>query len=237
MPSTEHTSKKFDAELEAVRARVLQMGGIVEDQIVRALEALAAGDTALAARVVEDDHRVNALEVAIDEDCSTIIARRQPAAGDLRMLLMIVKTITDLERIGDEAAKIARMTQRIYESDRRHIPRSPEVKHVADIALGMLRNALDAFARLDLTIAAKVVRQDEQVDDEFRLIIRQLITFMMEDPRTISHALEILFIAQAVERIGDPAKNMSEYVVYMVKGKDVRHTGVEAIEREALEVP
>jgi phosphate transport system protein len=233
--SSEHTSKQFDAELEAVRARVLQMGGIVEDQIVRALGALAKGDTALAAGVVEDDHRVNALEVAIDEDCSTIIARRQPAAGDLRMLLMIVKTITDLERIGDEAAKIARMTQKLYETDRGYIPRSTEVKHVADIALGMLRNALDAFARLDLAVAAKVVRQDEQVDDEFRLIIRQLITFMMEDPRTISHAIEVLFIAKAVERIGDHAKNMSEYVVYMVKGKDVRHTGVEAIEREALE--
>jgi len=233
--SSEHTSKQFDAELEAVRARVLQMGGIVEDQIVRALGALAKGDTALAAGVVEDDHRVNALEVAIDEDCSTIIARRQPAAGDLRMLLMIVKTITDLERIGDEAAKIARMTQKLYETDRDYIPRSTEVKHVADIALGMLRNALDAFARLDLAVAAKVVRQDEQVDDEFRLIICQLITFMMEDPRTISHAIEVLFIAKAVERIGDHAKNMSEYVVYMVKGKDVRHTGVEAIEREALE--
>jgi len=234
MASSEHTSKQFDAELEAVRARVLQMGGLVEDQIVRALDALAKGDTALAIRVVEDDHRVNALEVAIDEDCSTIIARRQPAAGDLRMLLMVVKTITDLERIGDEAAKIARMTQLIYESDRRYIPRAVEVKHVADIALGMLRNALDAFARLDLAVAAKVVRQDERVDDEFRLIIRQLITFMMEDPRTISHAIEILFIAKAIERIGDHAKNMSEYVVYMVKGKDVRHTSVEAIEREAL---
>ena len=237
MASSEHTSKQFDAELETVRARVLQMGGLVEDQIVRALDALARGDTVLAAQVVEDDHRVNALEVTIDEDCSTIIARRQPAASDLRMLLMVVKTITDLERIGDEAAKIARMTQLIYESDRRYIPRAADVKHVADLALGMLRNALDAFARLDLAVAAKVVRQDDQVDDEFRLIIRQLITFMMEDPRTISHAIEILFIAKAIERIGDHAKNMSEYVVYMVKGKDVRHTGVEAIEREALETP
>jgi phosphate transport system protein len=235
MAGSEHTSKQFEAELEAVRSRVLQMGGLVEDQIVRALDALARGDTELAARVVEDDHRVNALEVLIDEDCSTIIARRQPAAGDLRMLLMIVKTITDLERIGDEAAKIARMTQLMYESDRRYIPRAVEVTHVADLARGMLRNALDAFARLDLAVAAAVVRQDERVDDEFRLIIRQLITFMMEDPRTISHAIEILFIAKAIERIGDHAKNMSEYVVYMVKGKDVRHTGVEAIEREALE--
>jgi phosphate transport system protein len=237
MGSSEHTSKQFDAELEAVRARVLQMGGLVEDQIMRALDALSKGDTKLAAEVVEDDHRVNALEVGIDEDCSTIIARRQPAASDLRLVLMIVKTITDLERIGDEAAKIARMTQLMYESDRRSIPRGLEVKHVAEIALGMLRNALDAFARLDLTVAARVVRQDELVDKEFRLVLRQLITFMMEDPRTISHAIEMLFVAKAIERIGDHAKNMSEYVVYMVKGKDVRHTSVEVIEREALGTP
>jgi phosphate transport system protein len=235
MPASEHTLKQFDAELEAVRKRVLQMGGLVEEQIVRALNALADGDVPLATRVVEDDHRVNALEVAIDEDCSTIIARRQPAAGDLRMLMMVVKTITDLERIGDEAAKIGRMTQLIYESGRPFVLRTTEIRHVADIALGMLRNALDAFARLDLAVAAQVVRQDEQVDDAFRGIIRQLITFMMEDPRTISHAIEILFIAKAIERIGDHSKNMSEYVVYMVKGKDVRHTGVEAFEREALE--
>jgi len=234
MGVSEHTSKQFDAELEAIRARVLQMGGLVEDQIVRALEAFGKADIKLAAQVVEDDHRVNALEVEIDETCSTIIARRQPAAGDLRMLMMVVKTITDLERIGDEAAKIARMTQLMYEADRRFIPRGIEIRHVADIGLGMLRNALDAFARLDLAVAAKVVRQDERVDNEFRLIIRELITFMMEDPRMISHAIEILFIAKAIERIGDHAKNMSEYVVYMVKGKDVRHTSVENLEREAL---
>ena len=234
MSSTEHTLKQFDAELEAIRARVLQMGGLVEEQTVRAMEALTAGNTQLAARVVEDDHRVNALEVAIDEECSTIIARRQPAAGDLRMIMMVVKTITDLERIGDEAAKIARMAQLIYESDRPYVPRTGEIRRVADIALGMLRNALDAFARLDLSVAAKVVRQDEQVDDAFRGILRQLITFMMEDPRTISHAIEILFVAKAIERIGDHSKNMSEYVVYMVKGKDVRHIGVEGFEREAL---
>lgn len=234
MATSEHTLKQFDAELETVRARVLQMGGLVEDQIGRAVDALAAGDCALAARVVEDDHRVNALEVAIDEECSTIIARRQPAAVDLRMLMMVVKTITDLERIGDEAAKIARMTQLIYESERATVPRTAEIRHVAEIALGMLRNALDAFARLDLAVAAKVVRQDEQVDDAFRGILRELITFMMEDPRTISSSIEILFIAKAIERIGDHSKNMSEYVVYMVKGKDVRHTGVEGFEREVL---
>ena len=230
----EHTFKQFDAELEAVRARVLQMGGLVEEQIVRAMEALATGKTQLAARVVDDDHKVNGLEVAIDEECSTVIARHQPAAVDLRMLMMVVKTITDLERIGDEAAKIARMTQLIYEADRPFVPRTNEIRHMADVALGMLRNSLDAFARLDLTVAAKVVRQDDRVDDAFRAILRQLITFMMEDPRTISHSIEILFIVKAIERIGDHAKNMSEYVVYMVKGKDVRHTGPEGVEREAL---
>jgi phosphate transport system protein len=198
------------------------------------MDALAGGNVQAAARVVEDDHRVNALEVAIDEECSTIIARRQPAAGDLRMLMMVVKTITDLERIGDEAAKIARMTQLIYESDRPFVPRTGEVRHMADTALGMLRNSLDAFARLDLTVAAKAVRQDDRVDESFRGILRQLITFMMEDPRTISNSIEILFIAKALERVGDHAKNMSEYVVYMVKGKDVRHTGPEGVEREAL---
>ncbi len=234
MPTSEHTLKQFDTELEAVRARVLQMGGLVEEQIVRAIDALISGNVHLAASVVDEDHRVNALEVAIDEECSTVIARRQPAAGDLRMLMMIVKTITDLERIGDEAAKIARMAQLIYKSDRPSIPRTAEIRHVAEIARGMLRNALDAFARLDLAVAAKVVRQYEQVDDAFRGILRQLITFMMEYPRTISNAIDILFIAKAIERIGDHSKNMSEYVVYMVKGKDVRHTGVEGIEREAL---
>jgi len=230
----QHTSKQFDHELESVRARVLQMGGLVEEQTVKALQALTDGDLELCARVVEEDHRVNAMEVAIDEDCSTIIARRQPAAGDLRMLMMVVKTITDLERIGDEAAKIARMTQLIYGSDRMPIPRVVEIKHVANTAIEMLRKALDAFARLDLGAAAEVVKRDQQVDDEFRAILRQLITFMMEDPRTITHALEILFIAKAIERIGDHAKNMSEYVVYMVKGKDVRHLAPDAFEREAM---
>ncbi len=230
----EHTLKQFDTELEEIRSRVLQMGGLVEEQITSALEALISGNVTLARQVMENDHRVNALEVAIDEDCSTVIARRQPAAKDLRMVMTVVKTITDLERIGDEAAKIARMTRAIYESDRPTVPRTSEIQHVADIALGMLRTSLDAFARLDLTVAATVVRQDEQVDKAFVSILRQLITFMMEDPRTISHAIEILFIAKAIERIGDHAKNMSEYVVYLVKGKDVRHTSVETFEREAL---
>ena len=230
----EHTLKQFDTELEEIRSRVLQMGGLVEEQIISALEALMHGDLVLARKTVENDHQVNALEVAIDEECSTVIARRQPAAKDLRMIMTVVKTITDLERIGDEAAKIARMTQSIYQRDRPTVPRTSEIQHVADIALGMLRNSLDSFARLDLAVAAKVVRQDEQVDKEFSAILRHLITFMMEDPRTISHAIEILFIAKAIERIGDHSKNMSEYVVYLVKGKDVRHTSLETLEREAL---
>jgi phosphate transport system protein len=231
---TDHTLKQFDTELEEIRSRVLQMGGLVEEQIIRALEALASGNTSLARDVMINDHRVNALEVALDEECSTVIARRQPAAKDLRMVMTVVKTITDLERIGDEAAKIARMTLSIYESDRPTVPRTSEIQSVASIALSMLRNSLDAFARLDTTLAATVVRQDEQVDKAFVSILRQLITFMMEDPRTISHAIEILFIAKAIERIGDHSKNMSEYVVYLVKGKDVRHTSIETLEREAL---
>jgi len=230
----DHTLKQFDTELEEIRSKVLQMGGLVEEQIIRALEALTTGNCALAQLVMENDHQVNALEVAIDEECSTMIARRQPAAKDLRMVMTVVKTITDLERIGDEAAKIARMTRAIYESGRPTLPRISEIEHVTEIAIGMLRNSLDSFARLDLTVAAKVVRQDEQVDKAFVGILRHLITYMMEDARTISHAIEILFIAKAIERIGDHAKNMSEYVVYLVKGKDVRHTGVEGVEREAL---
>jgi phosphate transport system protein len=230
----DHTLKQFDTELEEIRSLVLQMGGLVEEQIIHAIEALTSGHVALARQVMENDHRVNALEVMIDEECSTVIARRQPAAKDLRMIMTVLKTITDLERIGDEAAKIARMTISLYSSDRPVVPRTTEIQHVAEIAVGMLRNALDSFARLDLSVAAKVVRQDEQVDSAFKAILRQLITFMMEDPRTISHALDILFIAKSIERIGDHSKNMSEYVVYLVKGKDVRHTSVEIVEREAL---
>ncbi len=235
MVSTEHTSKQFDAELEAVRARVLQMGGLVESQIRLAIEALVSGDVPLMNRIINDDHRVNAMEVEIDESCNQIIARRQPAAGDLRMVMTVIKTITDLERIGDEAEKIARMGKLLAQRNNLILPRYTEIKHAAELALDMLRKSLDAFARLDLAYAAQVVRQDELVDEEFRTIMRYLITFMMEDPRTISTALEILFVAKAIERIGDHAKNMSEYVIYMVKGKDVRHVTVEEIEREVLE--
>jgi len=217
-----HTSKQFDAELEAVRTRVLQMGGMVEQQIVRAVDGLASGDMAAIEEVIADDHRVNALEVQLDEDCSHIIARRQPAASDLRLLIAVIKTITDLERIGDEAEKIARMAKLMYSAERMHMPRI-EMKNMASLALAMLRKALDSFARLDARAALEVVRQDEAVDNEFRAVLRQLITFMMEDPRTISRCLETLFVAKAIERIGDHSKNMAEYVIYMVQGRDVRH--------------
>ena len=231
----EHIFKQFDADLETVRSRVLQMGGLVEKQIVDAIEAMSSGDMALMNKVEEEDRRVNSFDVTIDEMCLHIIARRQPAATDLRMVMTMIKTTTDLERIGDEAKKIARMSKMIYEAERIHMPRFHEIRHMSTLVLDMLHKALDSFARLDLSEAAKVVRADLNVDEEYRSIIRHLITFMMEDPRTISTSLEILAIAKALERIGDHAKNMCEYIVYLVKGKDVRHTSVEEIEREALE--
>jgi phosphate transport system protein len=230
----EHTYKQFDTELEALRASVLKMGGLVEEQITQAVNALIKGDLALAEKVEANDHAVNSLEVSIDEDCAHIIARRQPTASDLRIVMMVVKTITDLERIGDEAAKIARMARLIHTSERISLPRFSEVKYMADLVLDMLRKALDGFARLDASKAVEIARQDEAVDEEFRLNLRHLITFMMEDPRTISVFIDILFVAKAIERMGDHAKNMSEYVVYMVKGKDVRHTSLEEIEKQVL---
>ncbi|MDW7597701.1 MAG: phosphate signaling complex protein PhoU [Nitrosomonadaceae bacterium] len=232
MSISEHISKQFNAELEAVRSSVLQMGGLVEEQVEQAIEALTTGNIGVIEKVIADDYHVNAMEVSIDETCCQLIARRQPAASDLRMIMTVIKTITDLERIGDEASKIAHMAHLIYVTEHKRMPRFIEIRHVANIALEMLRKSLDAFARLDVKTAAQVVRQDELVDEEFRSIMRQLITFMMEDPRMISTSLEILFAAKAVERIGDHAKNMSEYVIYLVKGKDVRHVTVEEIERE-----
>ena len=233
MPA-EHTFKQFDTELESVRANVLKMGGLVEGQITRAIDALVTGNLALADEVITHDTAVNALEVQVDEEVAHIIARRAPTASDLRMLMMVVKTITDLERIGDEAAKIARMAKLIHQSERLSLPRFNEVKYMSTLVLDMLRKALDGFARLDASHAAAIARQDDEVDEEFRLNLRHLITFMMEDPRTISVSIDILFVAKAIERMGDHAKNMSEYVVYMVKGKDVRHTSPEEMEKELM---
>ena len=229
----QHTVKKFDTELEGLRAQILKMGGLVEEQIAQSLNALTTGDLALCDQVQEGDHKVNAMEVDIDEKISRVIALRQPAAGDLRLLMAFGKTITDLERIGDEADKIARMTKLIYSDDRLRLPRTTEIRHMSDVSLGMLRKALDAFARLDPSLTAEVIAKDNVVDEEFKAVLRQLITLMMEDPRTISMSIEMLFIAKAIERIGDHAKNIAEYVIYIVKGKDVRHVSIEEIQREA----
>lgn len=222
---SEHLSKRYDAELESIRSRVLEMGGLVESQIRRALEGLASGDAALLDDVIATDRRVNGLEVSLDGDCSHVIVKRQPAASDLRLIFAITKTVTDLERIGDEAQKIARMAKSIHARDGGlRAAHGVDVRHAAEVALAMLRQALDAFARLDVHAAEEVIRQDAAIDSEFRSILRQLVTYMMEDPRTISTALEIVWVAKAIERMGDHAKNMAEYVVYIVRGTDVRHT-------------
>jgi len=224
MAVSEHASKQYDLDLDSIRSRVLQMGGLVESQIRRAIEALHSGDRVLIEEIIANDHKVNAMEVAIDNDCSQVIVKRQPAANDLRLILAIIKTVTDLERMGDEAQKIARMARSIHERGAGQLPHMLDVRHAAEVALSMLRRALDAFARLDVAAAAEVIRDDAAIDSEFRSMLRQLITYMMEDPRTISTALEIIWIAKAIERIGDHAKNMAEYVIYIVKGTDIRHT-------------
>ena len=226
---TEHASKQYDLDLGSIRSRVLAMGGLVESQIRHAIDALTTGNLALTEQVIETDHKVNAMEVGLDGDCSQLIVKRQPAAGDLRMIFAITKTVTDLERIGDEAQKIARMAKNIHERGGVQAPPLVEVRHAAEAAISMLRRTLDAFARLDCNTAAEVIRDDAGVDTEFRSILRQLITYMMEDPRTISTSLEIVWVAKAIERIGDHAKNMAEYVIYIVKGTDVRHTKMDAV--------
>ncbi|HEU4621801.1 MAG TPA: phosphate signaling complex protein PhoU [Burkholderiaceae bacterium] len=228
----EHTYRQFDNELEQVRSKVLQMGGLVEQQISKAIEALDTDDMPLILAVIEGDQQVNRLEQEIDEACTQMIAKRQPAAGDLRIIHSIVKMITDLERVGDEATKVARMAKSITEANRAHMPRV-ELKHMENAVLAMLRQALDAYARLDAVAAARVIRDDDSVDAEFRNIVRLLITHMMEDPHTISRGIDLLFVVKALERIGDHAKNMCEYVVYLVKGRDVRHMGADRIAAEA----
>ena len=228
-----HISRQFNAELEDIRTRVLQMGGLVELQIDQAINALVNADTALAEKVVTEDYKVNKMEVAIDEECSQIIARRQPAASDLRLVVAVIKTITDLERIGDEAEKIARMAARLATEER---PKNNymEIQSLGNHVRQMVHDALDAFARLDIQDAIRVAREDEQVDREYEGVMRQMITFMMEDPRTISRTLNVIWAARALERIGDHACNICEYIIYLVKGKDVRHTSLEQIEKEIL---
>ena len=232
MGTAEHISKQFEADLDTTRTRVLQMGGLVEAQILAAIQAFVTGDPALVEQVIENDKRVNGYEVAIDGACNHIVVKRQPAASDLRLIMAISKIVTDLERIGDEAEKVARMAKSIHEHGAHHPQRFPAVRHAAQIGVKMLRQALDAFARLDVVSAAEVLKEDSALDDEFRSVLRQLITHMMEDPRTISTALEMIWVAKAIERIGDHSKNIAEQVIYIVKGTDVRHTSFADIERE-----
>lgn len=229
---TEHTSKQYDAELESLRSRVLQMGGLVEDQITSAIEGLnSSTDTTIFKEVIRRESEVNQIELEIDELCNHILARRQPTAVDLRSVLVAIKMIRDLERIGDEAEKVARMGIKIIEGGRTFVPKV-DLNSMSKNAIAMLRKVLDSYARVNAVSAAEVVRADLEVDDEFKGILRQLITFMMEDPRTITRSIDILFVAKAIERIGDHSKNMSEHVVYLVKGRDVRHKGAEAIAEE-----
>lgn len=231
---SEHTSKQYEAELESLRAKVLEMGGLVEQQIIGALEALTTLDKDKANEVIVVDERVNELEVEIDQDASQIIAKRQPAASDLRLVMVIIKTITDLERIGDEAAKIARTALKMIDQSKMYTPRFTEIKTMISLVRDMLRTALDSFARVDASNSAEVAKQDELVDEQFSAAIRQVVTYMLEDPRTITMSIEVIFVAKAIERIGDHAQNIAEYVVYMVKGIDVRHSSVEEIEEESL---
>ncbi|MCV2370821.1 phosphate signaling complex protein PhoU [Roseateles oligotrophus] len=227
-----HLSTQFDAELSGISTRVLEMGGLVESQVAQAVLALTTFSGDIASTVLKQEELVNAMEVEIDRDLSSIIARRQPTARDLRLLIAISKTIANLERVGDEAARIARTVQRLINagvSSRLRLPMS-DLSFEAELATALLRKALDAFARLDVERAVEVLKQDDQIDKEFDGLMRKLITYMMEDPRTISSSIDLIFVAKAIERVGDHAKNLAEVIIYVVKGTDVRHNTPEAVE-------
>lgn len=217
-----HISKKFDSELEDVRNLVLTMGGLVETQVSNGLQAIMESDSFLAERVSEEDYKINAMEVEIDEKCVGILARRQPAAGDLRLIVAIIKTITDLERIGDQAEKLGRFELELIDEGTTST-RYAELEHLGSLVHKMLSSALDAFARMDVEAAMDTIKKDKKVNKEFEALMRQLITLMMEDPRTIRNALRVSWCARALERIGDHSRNICEYVVFLVHGKDVRH--------------
>jgi phosphate transport system protein len=231
-----HISRRFNEDLERVRTQVLAMGGFVEAQLAKAITSLIEGDSSLGESVAMDDLKVNGMEVSIDEECSRILATRAPAAGDLRVIVAIIKTITDLERIGDEGEKIGFIASRLATMERPE-NKYREIKHLGRIVSEMVHDSLDAFARMDAEGALRVARQDRVVDEEYEAIHRQCITFMMEDPRAIRRALDVMWVVRSLERIGDHAKNICEYVIYMVHGKDVRHTSLEDVERALQESP
>jgi phosphate transport system protein len=225
-----HLSTQFDTELSAVSSRVMELGGLVESQIRQAIYALSKFSVEVANQVTAAEARVNAMEMEIDRELSSIIARRQPTARDLRLLIAISKTTANLERVGDEAEKIARMVRSIIGSGAPRSLPSLELRVASDLASGLLRKALDAFARLDVQAALSILKEDDLIDQEFDGFVRKLITYMMEDPRTISPSLDLLFLAKAIERIGDHAKNIAEFIIYIVKGADVRHTSLAEVE-------
>ena len=233
---TEHTHRQFDNEMEAIRSGVLTMGGLVETQMARAIMLVEAeDDRGIAEEVAADEQTINQMQVDMDLACSQIIAKRQPTAIDLRMILTVTKIVNDLERVGDEAKKIAKKAGQGAQHSRLAQVQSYEVARAAGRAKDMLQLALDAFARLDVNAAAEVIDLDDEIDSAFSAILRQLISYMMEDPRTISPALEIVFIAKSIERIGDHAKNIAEAVVQVVRGIDVRHATAEQIRAEVSE--
>ncbi|MEO0573890.1 MAG: phosphate signaling complex protein PhoU [Pseudomonadota bacterium] len=228
-----HISRRFNKDLEDLRNSVLAMGGLVETQLTKAIEAVVSGNSELGLQVAHDDYKVNRFEVNIDEECSRILATRGPTASDLRLIVAIIKTITDLERIGDEAEKIGFLASKLANMDR-PADSYRELKTLGSQVKQMLHSAMDAFARLDAEAALNTVREDEFVDEEYERIQRQCITFMMEDPRTIKRVMNVTWAARSLERIGDHSKNICEYVIFMVYGKDVRHTNVDDVENNVI---
>ena len=224
MNTHEHALRQYDEELDSLRSHVMEMGGLIEAQITAAMECLEHGDLNVVDDVINNDHRVNHMEVQLDGSCALVIARRQPAAGDLRLIMAISKLVTNLERIGDEAAKIARYTRYIHE--RGTFFQFSDVGTMGVAALGAVQKSLNAFTRQDVEAAQQIINADRVIDAKFIGIMRQLITFAMEDPRTISVVLDYLMISKALERIGDHAKNIAEYVIYIVHGTDVRHVNL-----------
>lgn len=226
----QHISRQFNQELEALRQKMMAMGGMVEDMFKQAMEAVVSGDTDVAEAVIQADDRVNSIEKEIDGECNLIIARRQPTASDLRLVFAIIKAISDLERVGDEAEKIARLAIRLADSDRsRNSYR--ELELMGQTVLGMLQLGLDGFARLAPEVAVELFQQDDKVDEDYEAIFRQYYSYMMEDARNIRRILDALLIAKAIERIGDHCKNLGEYTVYMVEGRDLRHTSQQELEK------
>jgi phosphate transport system protein len=232
--SEKHLSSQFDSDLNGVSTQLMEMGGLIETQIQRAVQALANFSVPLADEVIQDEDRVDDMEVAIDRALTSIVARRQPAARDLRLLLAISKITTNLERVGDEAHKVARRVKSIVASgEARNMPIG-DLRLAFDLATNLIHRALDAFARLDVAAAVSIMKEDDLIDREFKGFTRKLVTYMMEDPRTISESLDLLFIAKAIERIGDHAKNISEFIIYIVKGSDIRHSSLTQVESSIL---